>query len=266
MGRVIRGQVIASTAVDSHGEQISPEAIESLFRQVQEPWLTYCDHDTSVAPVCRGYNKRLEKRANGELAIVLDLEVLNEEAFAQRGGFSIAFTNRTMRFGDSPAVRILINPRQFGFEQVAYDMGRLLPHGQGIDVTERVEKAAILEGAIIVVAFVIGGIAKGFFSKAGGELYDYLKKLRTGTPPKEPTLHLHATLTVLQKPIVLLLVADPATSAWDLAAVDFDALATTVEAMPGVEEIQRVVGVIHPGPTVELRFMVRADGNTLSIR
>jgi len=263
MRRIIHGQVIASTALDSHGERLSRDAIETLFRQLPEVSFSFRNHDTSVGPVCRGFNKRLQELPSGEVAIALDLEVLDEEAFKTAGGFSIAFTNRTIRFGSDPAVKVLVNPRQFPFEQVAQEIGRLLPLGESVDVTERIEKAGVLDAAIIVVAFVAGGIAKGFFSKVGGELFDYLKKRRTGSPPVEPTIHLQTTVEVRKRPVVLLLVADPATPPWDLARADVDAIASQVEALAETTNLQRVVGIVRPGPTIELRLLVSTEGTII---
>src|SRR6266851_742908 len=165
MGRIIKGQVIASTSVDAHGEALPEEAIRTFFEQLKDPSVSFRNHQTSQAPVCRGFNKRLERLPDSSLAIVIDLEVLDEEAFNAVGGFSIAYTNRTVRFGVNPSVRVLINPRQFDFDQVAQDIGRLLPQGESIDVTERIEKAAIIEVAIIIVAFIASTVAKGFLSK-----------------------------------------------------------------------------------------------------
>lgn len=209
MSKLITGQVIASTAVDSHGEALSEEAIRALFAQLKDPSVSFRNHDTSHAPVCRGFNKRLERRPDGSLAIVLDLEVLDEAAFATAGGFSIAFTNRTVRFGTNPSVRILINPRQLDFDSIAQDVGRLLPEGTSVDITERIEKAAIPSEVIIVVSFVAGAIAAGFLNKIGSDLFDYLKKRRAPENPAPQTIHLHVTCDIHRRPVVLLLVADP---------------------------------------------------------
>ena len=251
MGRIIRGQVITSTALDSHGERLSRETIETLFQQLPEVSLSFRNHDMSVQPVCRGFNKRLQELPTGELAIALDLEVLDEEEFKSTGGYSIAFTNRTIQFGSDPAVKVLVNPRQFPFEEIAEEIGQLLPPGESVDVTERIEKTGIHETvAIFVILFVAGEIAKGFFSKVGGELFDYLKKRRTGNPPTEPMIHLQTAIEVRKSPVVLLLVADPATPPWDLAQVDVDAITAQVETLAGTADIQRGVGIIRPGPTV----------------
>jgi hypothetical protein len=209
MGKVINGQVIASTAVDSHGEALSEEAIRTFFAQLKDPSVSFRNHDTSQVPVCRGFNKRLEWRPDGSLAIVIDLEVLDEAAFATAGGFSIAFTSRTVRFGTNPALRILINPRQLDFDPIAQDVGRLLPEGTSVDVTERIEKAAVPSEVIIIVSFVAGAIATGFMNKVGSDLFDYLKKRRARENPAPPTIHLHVTCEIQRRPVILLLVADP---------------------------------------------------------
>ncbi len=261
MRRIIRGQVIASTALDSHGERLSREAIETLFQQLPEVSFSFRNHDTSVQPVSRGFNKRLQELPSGELAIALDLEVLNEEAFKSTGGYSIAFTGRTIQFGSDPAVRVLVNPRQFPFEEIAEDIAQLLPPDESIDVTERIEKTGILEtAAIIVILFVAGEIAKGFFSKVGSELFDYLKKRCTGNPPTEPRIHLQTTIEIRNSPVVLLLVADPTTPPGHLAKIDVETITAQVELLAGAVDIRRGVGVIRPGPTVEMSFVVGADG------
>jgi hypothetical protein len=85
MGRIIRGQVITSTALDSHGDRLSRETIKKLFQQLPEVWFSFRNHDMSAQPVSRGFNKRLKELPSGELAITLDLEVLDEEAFKSTG-------------------------------------------------------------------------------------------------------------------------------------------------------------------------------------
>jgi hypothetical protein len=208
MGRIIRGQVIASTGLDAHGEALPEEAIQRLFEQLQDP-----------------------------------------SAFSAFGGFSIAFTRGSVRFGPNPAV--------------AKEIGDLLPQGESLDVTERIEKTAVLEAAIIVVTFIAGAAAKGFLGKVGGELFDYLKKRRSHASPAEPTIHLHVTCEIRQRPVVLLLVADPLASPSDLAGVDLEALMARVEAFAAGAEIQRAVGIIRPGGSVELCFVMLPSGRTI---
>ena len=63
-------------------------------------------------------------------------------------------------------------------------------------------------------------------------------------------IHLQTAIEVRKSPVVLLLVADPATPPWDLAQVDVDAITAQVETLAGTADIQRGVGIIRPGPTV----------------
>jgi hypothetical protein len=106
MGRVITGQIIASTHLDLIGERLTREELQQLFSQIPQEWVSAVGHDLSRPPIIRGFNKRLEELPDGELAITLDIEVLDEEAFREMGGFSIAFTRETIRFGDGePSIR-----------------------------------------------------------------------------------------------------------------------------------------------------------------
>jgi hypothetical protein len=92
-------QTVASTSLDSHGDRISSEELRMLFDQWRENTPAGVMHDLSQPPVCRAFNKRIEALPDGELALKVDLEVLDEAEFAKFGGFSISF---------SPPVLILV--------------------------------------------------------------------------------------------------------------------------------------------------------------
>jgi hypothetical protein len=81
VGRVITGQIIASTHLDSTGERLTREELQQLFSQIPQEWVGAVVHDLSRPPITRSFNKRLEELPDGELAITLDIEVLDEEAF-----------------------------------------------------------------------------------------------------------------------------------------------------------------------------------------
>ena len=149
MARTIRGQSIASTHADALGDRITPEILRELFSQLPDESVQTTNHDLSKPPICRGYNKRLERLPDGELALKLDIEVFDEKAFESMGGFSIAFTHLTVRRGEGePAIRVLLNPTQFDFRGAAGAITRLWPPSVTIDVTERVEKADLEEFSV----------------------------------------------------------------------------------------------------------------------
>jgi len=259
--RIIENQVVAGTNLDLHGEQIAPEVLVRLFAQMADPMVNHSEHDGTRSPVTRMSNKRLVQRPDGSLAIVVDIEVLDEVEFARMGGFSIAFTNRTIRIGGQPCIQILINPRQLPFEEIARDLAALTPPGYSIDITERIEKTAVADGVIVIVALTVAGVAKGFLSKVGAELFEYLKRRRGGTSTKEPAIQIEGTVDVGGRAVTLLLAVDPSVSATELTSVDLDAAAVQLERMAKGAGVNRAVGFIRPGPVIEVTFLVRPDGS-----
>src|SRR5262245_59868715 len=118
MARVVRGQIIATTGPDAYGDRIPPDVLRQFARQFDQS-ASGVAHDLSAPPVCRGFNPRIETLDNGELALIVDMEVLDEAAYTSFGGFSISFTRQGIRFGQEPiAVRVYVNPRQFDFPEV----------------------------------------------------------------------------------------------------------------------------------------------------
>src|ERR1043165_3958749 len=99
MLRVVTDQIIASTSLDSHGERLSEAELTSYFEQIAENSVGVSAHDLFQVPAFRSFNKRLWRTPAGALAIVVDVEVLDEERYSTFGGYSIAFTRRHWRFG-----------------------------------------------------------------------------------------------------------------------------------------------------------------------
>ena len=100
MGRIIRNQLITSTHQDLAGEKLSHELVRSLFKQIVRNGLrSGVEHDLSQSPITRMLDARLEELPDGELAIKLDLEVLDERRYRELGGYSISFTRTTRRYG-----------------------------------------------------------------------------------------------------------------------------------------------------------------------
>lgn len=268
MGRIIKGQVIASTGLDLHGESLTEEMVRIFYEQLPDVIVNNNNHDMSERPVSRGFNKELVTLSSGELAITMDVEVLDEESFAEMGGVSIAFTNHTLRYGDSePAVRVLVNPRHYDFEEFANELAALKPPGYTLDVTERVEKAAVVEAVIVVVAFAASTFAAGFLTKAGGAFFEYLKQSRgrKKTGEQSPTIQLRVEVAVENKLVVVLLQADADVPPSEIAAIDLESLESRTQEIVRDGNVQRIVGKLRQGPTVDMDFFVEEDGRVGSI-
>lgn len=95
MREIIRGQVIATTGGGPDTDPIPAHVLRQLFDSLPDESLGWDNHDPSKPPISRAFNKRLETLPNGNLAIKVDVEVLDKTAFDRMGGFSIAFTRTT---------------------------------------------------------------------------------------------------------------------------------------------------------------------------
>lgn len=177
--RTIKGQTIASTTLDLHGDKITKEELLSLFNQMPAAQAVNLDHDLSKQIVGRMYNKQFVEIENGEFSIKVDVDVFNEEEFAKRRGFSIAFFRRHFTINSSREgdIKVLFNPVVIDSEDVT-SLVSISNKSLQIDAQELVQKSLEVT-TVIVILFISSSIASGFFKKAGGDAYDLLKsKLR----------------------------------------------------------------------------------------
>jgi hypothetical protein len=264
MGRIITGQTVAGTSLDSHGDRISPDELRYLFEQWGEDIPAGVAHDLSRPPAFRAFNVRIEALPDGELALKVDLEVLNEEEFANFGGFSIGFTRRHVRFGDGAVeAQISVNSRQFDFEAVVSEVQQVITPPHTIEVVERVEKGDLLTTAIVVIGvWAVSHTLKGFFNAAGGSLFEAVRRLRRKDEPGAPTvvqfhLHLHQ-----ERPLpVLILVVDPECTAADVRALNEAATLEMLQTHVVASDLQRAVANLAPGGKVELHVVVDRNDN-----
>lgn len=267
MGRIIRGQTIASTHRDLSGDKIPREALKELYDQIPDLWIGTSNHDLFKGPFSKGFNKKLIELPNGELAIKMDIEVFDEEAFERLGRFSIAYTRGALRCGQGdPSISIWLNPTQFDIQEAAQKIVGVIPNGTAVDVVERVEKAAIAEAAIVFLVFAGLATATGFFNAAGAHLFEVLKNLRRkdkGTG--ETTIQLHANIEVENHPILVILVVSTQVAAKDMNQLQLQNLPLELKLIPEVTSFIRIVGGLHPGGELYLDHAVKNDGQVYKI-
>lgn len=174
--RIIRGQIIATTSTDLHGDNLSKDELQQLFEQMTDPMIMNQEHDFTKPPICKSYNKQLYQLESGEWAIKCDVDIFDEEAFDRYGGFSISFTTcrYTIDPNNEPSIEIRFNPRIFNRDEILKIMDFSGIPIQ-IDILELKQKGLEIP-AIIFLSFATGAIASGFFNKLGGDIYDVLKR------------------------------------------------------------------------------------------
>ncbi len=271
MARIIRGQVIAGTNLDRLGERISREELFNLFQQLSATTPAGVDHDLSQVPVTRLLNKRLEERENGELTIVVDLEVLDEDAFSRMGGFSISFTRETVRFGsgDRPDLAVLVNPAQIDFRSVVESVRSIARPGVTVDATELVQKAEIITIAVItVIVWAASATGAGFFSAAGEALFEKLRSLTRRDDPEKPvSIQLHVVVATPSHDTVTIVLTIPASvSERVVAHLDVIELSRIVEAISPESRVARVLGSVSDNGEVRLERALSLAGNVIDLQ
>jgi hypothetical protein len=193
--------------------------------------------------------KRLTRLESGEYAILVDLEVLNEQVLASSGGFSISHSRNTRRYGKGePKFEVHVNPKQFDFVQASEIVYETVG-STAFDVTEKIEHAGLLVTAIIAVtAFVGAEFAGGFIKAAGADVYQALRtKLRRKDAPSGPVVfHFELSIQVgPHTPLLILVVPSDVPSAF-LSQIDQDALAPLLSGLDPDRVPARIVVSMRP--------------------
>lgn len=260
MGRVIRDQVIASTALDKHGERLDEETLARLFEQVGPDMPLGVQHDTSQEPVVKLLDKHLVRLESGDLVITVDLEVLDERALAEAGGLSISFANLTHRYGmGEPKIGVLVNPRQFDISETCKVVTDCHP-ADCYDVVELVQKAAVLSTAIIAVVVYAGmQVSGGFFNAVGASLFEALRRLRRKDQPDGPTVvqfHLDVRVGPHVSQLILVVPADVSSNA--VRCVSDSSIAELVAELPSGALPCRIVATVLPDGKLRLDRVIDA--------
>jgi len=217
-------------------------------------------HDVSQRPAVKFLGKHLVRLGGGELTITVDLEVLDEEALAEMGGFSISFTNLTHRYGaGEPTIRILVNPLQFDFSEACGVVTECHP-ADCYDVTELIQKAELLATAVIVVGFVGMTVAAGFLDAVGADLYQALRKLRRKDEPSGPTvIQFHLDVRVGSGESRLILVAPPDVPPTGLQRISGASFAQIIDELPADPPPDRIVVTVLPDGRLRFDRSIDAD-------
>lgn len=256
--RILRNQILASTHTDRSGDRIPREALQKLYDQLDTRTMSGVMHDVSRPPIVRALAKRLEELPDGELAIKIDYEILDEEAFAEMGGFSISYVREVFRSGPgTPTFRVLVNPEQFDISRTVKSLRETVPPESTFEVAERVEKAIGLPEAILIVSLWLGGeILKGFLAKFGAALLEKLWSLqrrdgKTTRPHIQIAFH-HDREAV--QPDVVLCIPD-AVDARAIEKLDMLKLDNIRAGSAGC----RVVCVLEPNGDITIQYKIDAS-------
>jgi hypothetical protein len=173
--KTIKGQIIASTEIDRHGEKLTKEQLKNLYDQIPEEKITGQHHDSTKKPIGKSYNKRFVTLDNGEYAIKTDIDIYDEEAFQNHGGMSISYLGQriTLDPNKKPDIEVYFNPLGYKTDDIKSFI-EITNDDIQIDGRELKQKA-VEPSVIMILKFASISIAAGFFGKMGSDLYDSLK-------------------------------------------------------------------------------------------
>jgi hypothetical protein len=255
--------IMATSHLDSHGDILTREFLESLARRVNTNAIPLgVEHDPRIPPIGRITSARVTTLEDGAFAVEAEAEVFEP--------------------GDNPP---LIGGREIPLRvplehhlQVSYDRSfydeesqRLINEIAALFKSDpvREEKKALDPVTILTIvgAFTLGGVASGFLNKIGSDLLDAVKKKITETidgkrKTAEEVLLVFAFCVAMEDHPVEIDVILTNPSPADIAAFLTTGLLevdTMIAAKAANEDIRKVVCAYSAGE-LNLMFAVRRDG------
>lgn len=162
---------MVTTHVDKHNERISIDALKDLINLVNQQYIPMgVEHDPRIPPVGRVISAQIEELSDGEFAVDGIAEIYEE-------GQEIEFKDDGREIPiELPSEGITISPDrsylQPNDKELLQELESLLKGEIKPQIKKSVEPISIL---IIAASFMAGGIAQGFLSKIGEDIWEKLK-------------------------------------------------------------------------------------------
>lgn len=269
----IKAQVLATTELDSHGEKLTKDQLHGLFLSQPSEMVIYHQHDFGRPPVALANNLSFVQLPSGEYAITADVVVHDEDAFAQCGGFSMAWLadEYSIRPESEPALKIYFNPRIFFVDEAI----ELISASTNDDIfnARELKQKALDSAAILILKFIAASAIAGFFGKSGADAYDKLRAkiaaLASHRRERGETVVLHMIvppeLNSLQAEVVLEIPAD-LTEHVRLGSLSYESAMAVASKVPYANSARKIVVRTHGNPPQwTLSHYVRSDGMPVRI-
>lgn len=183
--------IMATSHVDLHGDKILPEALEDAVRQIKQRYLPLnIEHDIRYPPIGRIISAEVIKLQDGEYALQGTAELFEESDSLE----SLTGDGRKIRIRDQDIQTIAVEYDRAFQDRKGQELLRELSQisGEKEKPREFVKKALEPVSMLLIAAgaYVVGSIAKGFFSKLGSDAYEKLrdsliKYFRKKTSPEQ---------------------------------------------------------------------------------
>jgi len=162
---------LATSHVDRHRDRLTLSALEGMVQQIQDAYIPInIEHDPRQPPIGRIADASLEQRPDGAYAVEGTIEVF------EPGDDAASDTDQRVMKLRIPQVPIQVEfDRSFDNPEDRHtveEIGALLGSRPQFEAKKALEPLTVLA---IAGLFAFGSIAKGFFSKLGGDIYETLK-------------------------------------------------------------------------------------------
>jgi len=173
--KTIKKQPIVTSSTDLHGDRIPVDVLKQFYEDMPDPWVLNNNHDISKPPVGIGYNKQFGQIDGGVWAIMMDVDVLDEDEFKKMGGFSISYLRNkiTMNPKQDGHIEIIFNPMVLSESEIN-GLVSLSTDEIQIDAMEVIQKAYEIS-FVLILKFCSLAFFAAFFAKMGSDTWDLLK-------------------------------------------------------------------------------------------
>jgi hypothetical protein len=257
---------MATTHVDRHGDKMTLDALQGMAQQIEQHYLPITlEHDIRHPPVGRVVSGKVTRLSDGEYALEATIEVFEEDDSLE----SLAGDGRQLRVRPENIHTIAVGyDRTFCDEegqQLLADLSEISAEGQ--KPTEIAKKSLEPIATLVIISgiSVVGGIARGFFSKLGADLYEKLKqslgRYYRKKPPREHILDFLFFATHDESALeVHVLVAHPSQEEIDeLLSGTLDGIDALVLSLPIREAGIAKVVLEYSNRRMQVRYAVRRD-------
>jgi hypothetical protein len=262
MGRIIEGQVVASTAVDRNGDQLTRAELRELFAQIPGERPLNLNHDVRVPPVGRAFNTRLDELQDGTLAVVSDIEVFDEEQFARVQGMSISFHRYTepadRDSAVAPQIVVSYNPNTVDSDRLAAVLAAAGLSDGYAALRPRTEKSLLALGVILAI------VSHGFFEEAGADAWRLFKRLVAEAVAGEAEAELAAIVEPTESRPQLVIRVPVGFDPDAIGAIDEDLLIEEAQALAPGKKLSKVVVAIDGAGVGQIIFAVDQAGVTVA--
>lgn len=162
---------MTTTHVDKHNERMSVEALNDFVNLVNQQYIPVgVEHDPRIPPIGRVISAQIEELPDGEFAVDGIAEIYEE-------GQEIEFKDDGREIPiELPSEGITISPDrsylQPNDKELLVELEKIVNGDIKPQLKKSIEPISIL---IIAASFMAGGIAQGFLSKIGEDIWDKLK-------------------------------------------------------------------------------------------